>query len=293
MNNLDRIIELLNKNEPIGITLGQNYGIDEMAAALGLYLSLQDSGKQVSIASPQSPLVEVSNLVGIDRVKPNFEGRAGGDLIVSFPYKDDEIDKVSYTLEQGFLNIIVKGKDGVLSFGEKDVIYKNTQSAPSAVFVIGTPRLSDLGRLFDPESMKDTTVINIDNKADNQGFGDIVMVQPTASSVSELVGDLLLGLGLRFDPDSSQNLFDGISYATNDFSSSKTSALAFEMASIFMRQGAKRKGGERIISEEKPVVESIAGERTIDIKRVERKVQTPPKEWLASPKVYKGSTNVE
>ena len=184
MNNLDRIIELLNKNEPIGIALGTNYGLDEMAAALGLYLSLLDSGKQVSIASPQSPLVEVSNLVGIDKVKPNFEGPKGGDLIVSFPYQNDEIDKVSYTLEEGHLNIIVKGKDGVLSFGEKDVIFKNTQTAPSAVFVIGTSRLSDLGRLFDPETMKNSQVVNIDNKADNQGFGDIVMVQPTASSVS-------------------------------------------------------------------------------------------------------------
>lgn len=292
MNNLDRIIELLNKNEPIGIALGANYGLDEMAAALGLYLSLLDSGKQVSIASPKNPLVEVSNLVGIDRVKPNFEGKGGGDLIVSFPYKDDEIDKVSYTLEQGLLNIIVKGKDGVLSFGEKEVIFKNSQSAPSLVFVIGTPRLSDLGRLFDPEGMKDTTVINIDNKSDNQGFGDIVMVQPTASSVSELIGDLLLGLGLRFDPDSSQNLFDGISNATSDFSSPKTSALAFEMASIFMRNGAKRKRIETV-SEERPVVDALAGERTIDIKRVERKTQNPPREWLSSPKIYKGSTNVE
>ena len=291
MNNLDRIIELLNKNEPIGIVVGTNYGLDEMAAALGLYLSLKDSGKQVSVASPTAPLVEVSNLVGIDRVKPGLEGKSGGDLVVSFPYRDDEIDKVSYTLEEGLLNIIVKGKDGALSFGEKDVIFKNTNTAPSVLFVVGTPRLSDMGRLFDAEAMKDTAVINIDNKADNQGFGDIVMVTPTASSVSELVGDLILGLGLRFDQDSSQNLMSGVSFATNDFSNDKTSPLAFEMASIFMRNGARRKRVEQV-SEERPIAESIAGERTIDIKRVERKTQTPPKEWL-TPKIYKGSTNVE
>lgn len=291
MNNLDKVIEILNKGEPVAIALGQNYGLDEIAAALGLYLTLQDSGKDVSIASPTGPLVEVSNLVGVDKVKGNFTNGKAGDLIVSFPYKDDEIDKVSYTLEEGFLNIIVKGKEEQLSFGEKDVMFKNTSKAPSLLFVVGTPRISDLGRLFDPEAMKDTLVVNIDNKPDNQGYGDVVIVSPTASSVSEQVGDLILALGLRLDPDSSQNLMSGISYATNDFASDRTTPLAFEIASILMRNGARR--NKPTVQEERPLTaESITGERTLDIKRVERKTQTPPKEWL-TPKIYKGSTNVE
>ncbi|HBB76767.1 MAG: hypothetical protein A2186_01210 [Candidatus Levybacteria bacterium RIFOXYA1_FULL_41_10] len=292
MNNLDKVIEALNKGEPIAVAVGQNYGLDEIAAALGLYLTLFDSGKDVSIASPTSPLVEVSNLVGIDKVKGNFVNGKGGDLVVSFPYKNDEIDKVSYTLEEGFLNIIVKGKDEQLSFGEKDVIFKNTSKAPSLLFVVGTPRISDLGRLFDAEAMKDTMVVNIDNKPDNQGYGDVVVVSPTASSVSEQVGDLILGLGLRLDPDSSQNLMSGISYATNDFASDRTTPLAFEIASILMRNGARR-NRTHTVQEERPVAEErVVGERTFDIKRVERKVQNPPKEWL-TPKIYKGSTNVE
>ena len=88
MNNLDKVIEALNKGEPIAVAVGQNYGLDEIAAALGLYLTLFDSGKDVSIASPTSPLVEVSNLVGIDKVKGNFVNGKGGDLVVSFPYKN-------------------------------------------------------------------------------------------------------------------------------------------------------------------------------------------------------------
>ena len=61
------------------------------------FLSLQAANKTVSILSAKQPLVEVSNLIGIDQVKANFESKSG-DLIVSFPYQNDEIGKVSYTL---------------------------------------------------------------------------------------------------------------------------------------------------------------------------------------------------
>ena len=306
MNNLDKLREILSANQTIAIAVGQNYGFDEIAAALGLYLVLKGAGKEVSVVSPKAPLVEVSNLVGIDKLKTSFDGQSGSDLTVSFPYRNDEIDKVSYTLESGFLNIVVKGRDGKLSFGEKDVIFKNLTMAPTVLFVIGTPKLSDLGSIINPQSLTNTKVINVDNKADNQGYGDVVIVSPTASSVCEQIGDFLLDLGLRMDIDASQNLFSGISYSTDDFSSSKTSPLAFEMAAVLMRNGAKRKKVEKIqMQEERPREEGLAESRTIDLTRERlREVgatsapaglpatnDDPPKEWLA-PKIYKGSTNV-
>ena len=81
--------------------------------------------------STKQPLVEVSNLIGIDKVKPQVESK-GGDLVVSFPYLENEIDKVSYTLENSYLNIIVKPKENDLSFGEKDVIFKKSGDNPSS-----------------------------------------------------------------------------------------------------------------------------------------------------------------
>ena len=65
--------------------------------------------------------MEVSSLVGIDKVKKSFNGGANGDLTVTFPYKEGEIEKISYTLEEGKLNILVKAGENGLSFNEKDV----------------------------------------------------------------------------------------------------------------------------------------------------------------------------
>lgn len=215
-----------------------------MAASLALYLAFRDSAnKQVSIASASEPLVEVSSLVGIDKVKAQLSGE-GGDLTVSFPYKEGEIEKVSYTIEEGFLNIVVKAGEQGLTFSEKDIRYNRGGGMPKVIFVVGTPRISDLGSLFNPQALKNTTIVNIDNKNDNQGFGDIVLVSPKYSSVSEQVASLLQSLNLDIDVDIAQNLLSGILDATENFQKPNTSYLAFEMAGSLMKKGALRQSAQ-------------------------------------------------
>src|SRR3989344_2533526 len=170
MDNLmvNKLKNLLGTTESIGIAIGRDPGIDEMAGALSLYLAITSEGKKVAIACPSDPLVEVSSLVGIDMVKKGFDADQG-DLTVSFPYKEGEIEKISYTLEEGKLNILVKAGSQGLSFDEN----------------------------------------NIDYKKDNQGFGEIILVNKNMSSVSELVALLLSTLGLKIDIDIASNLMSG------------------------------------------------------------------------------------
>ncbi len=239
---LQQIRDIIEKNDKVAIAVGRSVTVDDMAPALSLYLSLQQMRKQVTIASASQPTVELSSLVGINKVASQFGG-SSGDLIVSFPYKEGEIEKVSYTIDNGYLNIVVKAGEQGLGFQETDVRYTRGGGTPSVLFVIGTPRLSDLGTLFDPEALKNTTIVNIDNKADNQGFGDAVLVSQNASSVSELVANLLSYIGVDLDIDVAQNLLSGISFATGNFQDPKTTGAAFEMAGILMKKGAMRMSG--------------------------------------------------
>ncbi len=234
-----KLKDLIASGTSFGVAVGSDPTLDEMGAALSLYLMLKNAGKEVSIASPTDPIVEVSSLVGVDKVKKTLGGGSGGDLTVSFPYTEGEIEKVSYTQEEGFLNIIVKAGEGGLSFGEKDVKFTRGGGALDAVFVIGTPYLAEVDSLFDTEN-PDIKIINIDNKQENEGYGDVVLVASRLSSVSEGVADLALVLGLNIDADSAQNLLNGITYATGNFQNKNTSPLAFEMVSLLMKKGAVR-----------------------------------------------------
>jgi Exopolyphosphatase-related proteins len=241
MDNLtfDKIKEALSKYNNLAVAVPIDPTVDEMGAALGLYLSLKDMGKAVSIATPNTPLVEVSALVGIDEVRTTL-GEASGDLVVSFPYREGEIEKVSYTRDDNFLNIVVKAGEKGLNFTEQEVRFSRGSKAPELLFIVGAARVSDLGKLFDPAVLKDTVVVNIDNKPDNQGYGDIVMVSNRFSSISEAVVNLILTVGAKLDLDIAENLMLGIATATNNFQDPKTSSLAFEMAGVLMRNGALR-----------------------------------------------------
>ena len=303
-----QIGEAIQKNKNIGIVTAKNPSLDEMGAALALFLSLTQVGKSVTIATPENPLVEVSSLVGIDKVKTALNGESG-DLTVSFPYQEGEIEKVSYTLENGLLNIVVKAGEKGLSFEEQEVSFTRSQGAPSLLFTIGVPKLSELGKLFNIADLKDTMIINIDNKAENQGFGDIIMVYPMLSSISEQIANLILSLNLKLDIDIAQNLMYGISFATNNFQDVKTSALAFEMVSILMKNGAIRVVNNKL-QPESVDAEQFFPRPTQPVRRIQpiqptqstppiRKIEdvekdlaneNPPEDWLA-PKIYKGSTN--
>ena len=242
-NTLQKIKDILVKSNNIGIAVGANPSVDAMAGALALFLLLKAANKQVSIASPTPPIVELSSLVGINRVQTSLGGEAG-DLVVSFPYVEGEIEKVSYTLEEGFLNIIVKASEQGLSFDEKDVRYVRGSGAIDLLLVVGTPRLSELEDLVDSQKLRDVRIINIDNKEANQGFGDVVLVSSKFSSVSEQVADLALALGFRLEQDVAQNLLTGITTETKNFQTPNVTPLTFEMMALLMKSGAARRNIE-------------------------------------------------
>src|SRR5260221_39196 len=157
-----KLKEAIAKSTSIGIAVGQNPSLDEIGAALSLYLLLQSAKKRVGIACPTDPIVEISNLVGIDRVQRSFGGDAG-DLVVSFPYKEGEIEKVSYTLENNFLNIIVKSSEQGLSFTEQDVRYTRGSGSIDLLIVVGAAQLDQIGDVVDSQKLTNISIINIVN----------------------------------------------------------------------------------------------------------------------------------
>jgi len=244
-----RIKDLILRNQDIGVIVGPNPSFDEMAAGLGLYLSIKQMGKNAVIASPTDPIVANSSLVGIDRVQKTLGGE-GGDLTVSFPYKEGEIEKVSYTLDNGLLHIVVKAGEKGLSFQQHDVQFKRSGKMPTLFFFVGVSSLSSVQSIYTPEPGKEVTIVNIDNKAVNERYGDIVIVDQKWSSVSEQIADFvtLLEPQIELDRDTAQNLLNGIDYATQDFTSPRTSYLAFEVAGILMKKGAIRQKAQAISS---------------------------------------------
>ncbi len=79
--------------------------------------------------------------------------------------------------------------------------------------------------------------INIDHHVTNPGYGDLVIVDPSAPATGEIIFRLIKSQGLPFDRDIAENLFAAISTDTGSFQYPKTSARTFEIAAELVREG--------------------------------------------------------
>jgi phosphoesterase RecJ-like protein len=79
--------------------------------------------------------------------------------------------------------------------------------------------------------------INIDHHLTNPRYGDLVIIDPSATATGEIIFRLIKSQGLPFDHDIAENLFAAISTDTGSFQYPKTSACTFEIATELVRNG--------------------------------------------------------
>ncbi len=231
------------QNNTVGIVLGDRLNLDTAAAGLSLYLSLQDAGKDPQIISKKEPFVEISNLVGINKLKKSFSGDSG-KVVVSLPYNRGEVGKVSYKEENDRINFYLTAAEGKsISYYETNDINLIWEGAmPSVIIALGMSNGSQLAEYI-PEN-NSVKVINIDTMGEK--FGDISIVDQSFSSVSEIVAKLIKDIRLPMNIDIAQNLLDGILYGTRNFTKPNSSAYAFESAGVMMQMGAQRSDNRNV-----------------------------------------------
>ena len=229
--------ELLDSTSNIGIITSENQNIDSVGASLALFLILQGEGKNVQIVSKKEPVVEVSNLFGVNKISKSFQGSTK-ILTISVPYSEGEIEKVSYNIEGTRLNVNLFAEGTGINFNENEVEYLRKGAAPQLIVTIGVGSEQELASFVDPASVK---TIHIDRSPVNTLMGDVTLIDPSFSSISEIVAEMVFELSLGSDPDAFQNLMDGITHATRNFTHPSTSAFAFEAAGFLLQNGARRK----------------------------------------------------
>lgn len=317
----DQLREAISSAGAVGIVVSDNPDLDTMAGALALYLSFSQAGKPVTIACKTDTIVALSSLVGIDKVGKTLSSTGGKDLTIALPYHQGAIEKISYNIEGDKINLVIKAGGGGLQFDKSEIQYQQSGGSVDLLLSVGVTDGSKLNEFISQdENGKGTVVVNIDNKSTNQQFGTIVLTYPEASSISELVGSILLKLGVSLDIDTAQNVLSGIDFATNNFQDTKTSPLAFEMASMALRLGAQRPQvllkqavvpaksfdtfedlpqDDDFLSpfpqEHAPAAQNVVQKPKMQPKRIVKTPQeaggNPPADWL-TPKIYKGSTSI-
>lgn len=248
MNNdgvIPSIIKILETKSIYSIVLPANPTPDAVSAAVALYLALIKIGKSASIAC-STPVDPALGIIGADKIQKELVA-SGDNLVVSFPYEDGAIDKITYNIEGNQFNLVIAPKEGKPRLESNNVKYSYKGGKGEVIFTIDAPSLASLGDIYmnQKDMFTGVEIINVDRHLTNGNFGSINLVEKQRSSTSELVFALLNALSLQIDKDSATTLYGGIVAATNNFTSYSVNANTFEACSKLLSLGAVKRASVR------------------------------------------------
>jgi nanoRNase/pAp phosphatase (c-di-AMP/oligoRNAs hydrolase) len=293
--NFNSVQQALTTAQPVLVIVPKRPSLDKVAAALALFLSLKKAGKEASIVCPDKMTVEFSSLIGLDKITQQSSGK---NLIISFDFVEDSIEKVSYNIENNKFNLVIQPKIGFPPLSAEKVKYSYSGEV-DLVFIVGAQSLEDLGSLSNQENnYSRKSLVNIDIEAKNTQFGKINLLDPTASSCSEIITSLISNLKLPINRDIASNLLLGIEKTTQGFMSSKTSLSTFEAVVFCLRSGGQRvrkvswgKQTKKTSLESPPSIKSSDFLTKKPLSRSLKAKPEPSPDWL-EPKIFKGGSRI-
>jgi len=300
---------LVETAKEVVIALPVNPNFDCVAAALSLYLGFSVRGVVTSLICASAMTVEFSHLIGVDKVTKNLNGNHGKNLVISFPYQEGSIEKVSYNIENDTFNLVIEPREGYPIVTQDMIKFSQSGGNTDFIITIGASKLSDLDYLYNDNQQffSSKPILNIDIDSQNTRFGRINIVDPNISSLSELTLSLFSNFGLQMNSDIATNLLAGITSGSQNFTSPQTQASSFEAAAMCIRSGARKitlgAKASAVVQPSPPVMPTfnkpINISKTQPAKQKSFQSQQPqpqkkqageaPPDWL-KPKIYKGST---
>ena len=218
------------------IALSSDPSVDELCAAIGLSLYLDRIGKRVTaIYSGATP-----NALKFLKPEETFEQNANilQDFVIALD--KEKADHLRYKLDGDYVKIFITPYHARITSDDLEFSYGdyNVDLVLALDVANGTDlddALREHGRI-----MHDATIVNITTGKPGK-LGEIEWSDKTASSVSEMVAELLLGSNnAKFEKDEATAFLTGIVASTDRFASAGTTSKTMEIASKLMEFGANQ-----------------------------------------------------
>lgn len=241
---INRLQNLFVSAQNILIFIRSKPDLDTIAAGLALYLSLSQKGREVRIVCPDKMTVSQSHLFAVDKITDDL-GQGGKNLIISFPYIEGSIEKVSYNIENNRFNLVIEPREEKQLLDRNNVEFSHSGkgSLNFDLFLgVGVSQLSGLGKFQDSlqKILQEKQMVTIDMTPSQFPFETLQIVTPGSKTISEIVALLLSKMSLPVDQDIAANLLTGIKDKTNNFR--EAGADTFEAAAFCLRKSEGERG---------------------------------------------------
>ncbi len=239
LDNSQQLESILKSTKHALIFMAHNGSGDAIGSAWAMYFFLKKIGIEATVVVPENKQ-HFDRFSFLSKPEDVMDSLAGArDFVLSFNTEYNKITNVRTERSGEQLNIFITPEKG--SIDPRDFSFIPAKFKYDLVIVLGSPDKESLGKVYEenPDIFYEVPVVNIDNHSENDNFGQINIVEITASSTSEIVADLLQKNNENnIDEKIAENLLTGIIDATNSFQKKNTTPKALQIAAVLMAKGA-------------------------------------------------------
>lgn len=238
-NARQQIVDSINANTNILVTVSSSPSVDELSAALGLTILLNNLEKRATaVFSGAIP-------AAINFLEPakTFENTADSlrDFIIALD--KEKADHLRYKVEGDVVKIFITPYKTTLT--QKDLDFSQGDYNVELVIGVGVKDQDHLDKALAAHGkiLHDATVVTVSAGAAASTLGSIDWNDPAASSLGEMMVSLVDGLKTDkplLDEQISTAFLTGIVSATDRFSNDRTSSRVMTMAAQLMAAGANQ-----------------------------------------------------
>ncbi len=233
------IASLLPTAQTVCVFFPANAAPDVILSAVTFGLGLRSLGKNVTISSPGPIGDRLQPFTGIAEVTSELGNK---NLDVSFPYQEEQVDKVSYHIdeENKQFHLVIQPRKGERPLDPSAVEFSMSGAEADLIFTFGIDKLEDLNQLYIgyEQLFENTSVISVHTY--ETAYGAIKVTTTGSASYAEVIAYLLQELQASIDPEMATNLLAAIESATQTFKSLAVTAQTFEIAGKLLAVGARR-----------------------------------------------------
>lgn len=244
LNDIEQLNKLLENSKHILLLFGAKDNGDALSAAIALKILFEKQHRQADIAcsefTEQKHLGFLSEISSIKNSLSNLQ-----KFIIKVDVSKNPIESLSYDVKDSTLNIYLTPKHGLITKNE----LRTAQSTfkYDLIITLNSPDLESLGTIFfnNTDMFYRTPVVAIDHAASNERYGQVNIIDLSATSTSEIVYKIVKEAGENyFDENLATAILTGMTIATGSFKQPNISPTTLQIASSLMARGADR---EKII----------------------------------------------
>ncbi|NQV13495.1 MAG: hypothetical protein HQ530_04325 [Parcubacteria group bacterium] len=239
LSSQQQIFEVVEKSKKVLLLTRQHPAEDAVCSLIALGLYLEKSGKEVDMVT-QGPIPPVLEFIPeTKKVKSNV--RQSKNFVVSLDTSETKVAQFSYDFDKDGknLNIFITPEGG--SFTPEHLSTKILGFGYDTVFIIHSTDFESLGPVYTESAdlFYETPVINIDCSSSNEQFGEVNLVDTTASSIAEILYELFAAMGEKvIDERIATCLLTGIIASTRSFQNTSATPKSFNIAAKLIAAGA-------------------------------------------------------